>query len=45
MSEQIENKVDLLGRAWEEYKATNDQRLEEVKKLGAESAETKAKLA
>ena len=44
MSEQIEKKVDSLGRAWEEYKATNDQRLDEIKKLGAESAETKAKL-
>lgn len=42
---EMEKKVDSLGRAWEEYKATNDARLEEVKKLGSESAETKAKLA
>lgn len=45
MSDEIKTEIKALGHAWEEYKATNDQRLEEVKALGAESAETKAKLA
>lgn len=43
MSEIEQKAVEELGRTWQEYKATNDQALAEVKALGAITAETKAK--
>lgn len=42
---EIEKKVDDLGAAWKEFQDANTKAREEMKTLGAESAETKAKLA
>jgi HK97 family phage major capsid protein len=44
MSDDLQKEVKELGHAWEEYKATNEQALSEVKRLGGETVETKAKL-
>jgi len=44
MSDELQKEVKELGHAWEEYKATNEQALAEVKRLGGETTETKAKL-
>ncbi len=41
-AEEIKSEV---GRTFEEYKAANEARITEIKKLGEETAETKAKLA
>jgi HK97 family phage major capsid protein len=41
----LAKKFDDLGRAFEEFKKTNDQRIDEIKKLGAAKPETETKLA
>ncbi len=42
---EVAKKLDDLGRAFEEFKKTNDQRLEEIKKDGKAKPETETKLA
>jgi HK97 family phage major capsid protein len=44
MSDDLQKEIKELGHAWEEFKQTNEQALTEVKRVGSESAETKAKL-
>lgn len=42
---EVAKKLDDLGRAFEEFKKTNDQRLDEIKKEGKAKPETETKLA
>ncbi len=41
---ELKEKLEALGKAFDEFKKTNDTRLDEVKKLGAAKPETEAKL-
>jgi HK97 family phage major capsid protein len=42
---EIEQKIDALGRTWEQLKAKVEEKGAEVERLGSESAETKATIA
>lgn len=44
MSNEIKETLDGLGRAFEEFKKANDQRIEEIKKAGSATAETVEKV-
>lgn len=45
MSDELKKTIDDLGRAVDEFKKTNDDRLKEIEKRGTASAETEQKLA
>lgn len=42
---ELKEQMDQLGRAFEQFKATNDQRLKEIQEKGQASAATETKLA
>ncbi len=41
---ELKEKLEALGKAFDEFKKTNDTRLDEIKKLGAAKPETEEKL-
>ena len=44
MSDEVKEVVEGIGKAFEEFKATNDQRLSEIEKKGTTDVVTEEKL-
>ena len=44
MSDEVKEMVDGIGKAFEEFKATNDDRLSQLEKKGATDVVTEEKL-